>query len=433
MSRPLTASAVEPLAAGATVFALGMRQTLHSGVTPGYVLAAIALPLWIGLLRTYRAARLVALAGVATAASALLLSALAWPTHAVDRAGRIGFLVLLLGTLLGAAAVLWARRLMSVSSVGLCYGAGMLVHAVLYPSATAGNPWKFVWAVPVAVVVLAFAHGRPRAEIGCLVLLAVASIAFDSRSYFATFVLTALIALWQRRSRAGSGRRSWVRTVGLMAALVGAVYYLGSTLLVDGYLGKAAQARSIEQIQTSGSLIVGGRPELLATVALMKHRPTGYGAGVVPTPQDILVAKSGMNSINYAPNNGYVEKYMFGGHIELHSMFGDLWASGGLAGLAFVAILVGVVIRGLAERIVRRRASGLVVFLAIWTLWNVAFSPLLSAAPTLLLALGLVLRTRTGPSVATAVTDRPDSGRPQQHAHAADDLEARASSAVRLQ
>ena len=96
-----------------------------------------------------------------------------------------------------------------------------------------------------------------------------------------------------------------------MAALGLAVYYLGTTLLVDGYLGEAAQAKSVAQIDAAGSLIAGGRPELAATLALLGADFRGFGLGAIANYHDVLVAKTGMASINYDPNNGYVERYLF--------------------------------------------------------------------------------------------------------------------------
>jgi hypothetical protein len=191
-------------------------------------------------------------------------------------------------------------------------------------------------------------------------------------------------------------RRGSVITVVVgLAALSLVVYNLGQTLVLDGYLGEAAQQRSLAQINTSGSLITGGRPELAATVALMQFRPLGYGNGTLPSLTDILVAKSGMAQLNYEPNNGYVENYMFGGQIELHSVIGDLWARFGLPGLA-MSLFIGVLtVWCMSRQIAARRASPIVLFLAPIVLWNLAFGPLLTLSTILILSLGLGLSDRS--------------------------------------
>ena len=56
-------------------------------------------------------------------------------------------------------------------------------------------------------------------------------------------------------------------------------------------------------------------------------------------------------TVNYDPNNGYVENWMFGHGYALHSTFGDLWAQYGLLGLVFVAFILGLVVGWLASGI----------------------------------------------------------------------------------
>jgi hypothetical protein len=98
---------------------------------------------------------------------------------------------------------------------------------------------------------------------------------------------------------------------------------------------------------------------------------------------------------------------MFGGQIELHSMVGDVWAGFGIVGLLFLAAVAYIVISGLLRSIATRIGSALLVFLCWWTLWNLMFSPLLSAAPSLLLALGLVLPPREDRRAPTGNQDGP--------------------------
>jgi hypothetical protein len=168
------------------------------------------------------------------------------------------------------------------------------------------------------------------------------------------------------------------------------MYQLGTALLLNGWLGQLTQARSAAQVEASGSLILGGRPELEATAALFRSNPWGFGAGTAPSFTDVTVAKEGMASINYDPNNGYVERYMFGSQFELHSVLGDLWAWFGLGGLLLGGIILVVCTRGISRQLAARTASGLTLFLVWWSLWNLAFSPVESSVPTLALAIALL-------------------------------------------
>jgi len=100
-----------------------------------------------------------------------------------------------------------------------------------------------------------------------------------------------------------------------------------------------------------GAVVFSARPELGASWALFQNRPWGYGAGVKPRFEDLWVAKQGMAALGYDPENGYVENFMFGGRIELHSGLMDMWAAasipGGLlllliAGMALAAMILGI-------------------------------------------------------------------------------------------
>jgi hypothetical protein len=101
-----------------------------------------------------------------------------------------------------------------------------------------------------------------------------------------------------------------------------------------------------------------------------------------------------MAEINYDPNNGYVENFMFGSDFKLHSVLGELWADFGVPG-AVLGLTIGVLlVHALAALVARRQASAVVAFLVFWTLWNLLFSPVYGSTPTLILALGLGLVTR---------------------------------------
>jgi hypothetical protein len=407
---------LEQLVAGVGLFALGLWRPLGAGiasaVTVGDVIVILLIPVWFGELRRYVGARLLVAVALAAAWAGFLLSEWSKADHRVSSGIAADTLMLLVGTVAGACFVLWARRALSISQIGIWYGFGLVAGLALkhlVALSTAG--WKNGLAVAAGIFALGVAYRAPRqriAEAAALILLAGLSIAFDSRSYFATFLLTLMVVVWQMRPQRLSRRAAMQWTVALLAGLAVGIYYLGTTLLLDGYLGRSAQARSIEQIRTAGSLILGGRPELGATMALISHDVMGFGAGVIANMHDIMVAKTGLAALHYDPNNGYVDKYMFGGQIELHSMVGDVWAGFGLVGLLFLAVVAALVISGLVRSIATRIGSALLVFLCWWTLWNLMFSPLLSAAPSLLLVLGLVLLPRD--DVSTDLPARSDDG-----------------------
>jgi hypothetical protein len=175
----------------------------------------------------------------------------------------------------------------------------------------------------------------------------------------------------------------------LFVVLAIIVYNVGSALLVAGVLGPESQARSLEQLQRAGSVLLGGRPEFAASVALITTKIWGFGAGTLANANDILIAKVGMHQIEYNPDNGYVEQFMFGDKIELHSVTGDLWAITGVLGLVLAAYIAVILIRYLSVSIAEAHATGLVLFLAVITLWNLGFNTIYTSSLPLILGLGL--------------------------------------------
>lgn len=383
-------------AATLTMVLLGIRINIGQGMTPGYLLAIFLLPLWLPALQHFRGARLILLTGGLAVISGIWLTAFAAADHEISQRNLMADSILVLGIMAGVGAVLWARQLLPVQVVGLLFGIGLVASIFVDESRMGANPWKYAFSVPVTVIALSLArYFQSRlAEILTLLALAGVSAFSDSRSFFTIIALTGILLSWQYLPR--SRRNAIYKTMLSIGAVAVITYNVAGILVVEGYLGEQSQARSLEQIRTSGSLLLGGRPELTASLALFQERPMGFGTGVLANPADILVGKEGMAGINYDPNNGYVERYMFGEKIELHSVLADLWANFGIPGLvAGLAILV-LLLRVLFTLVAHRNGSGLELFLIVLTLWNLFFSPLYSSAPTLLLTLGLALLRKPG-------------------------------------
>ncbi len=193
-------------------------------------------------------------------------------------------------------------------------------------------------------------------------------------------------------------RKSALRVIiGLaLAALV--VFQLGQAAVLEGALGEATKERSQEQIDQSGSILLGSRPEAAASVALLTAQPIGYGSGTLPNLNDILTAKTEQSKIGYNPDNGYVEGYMFGSGYEVHSILGDYWIRYGLPGLAMVILLAFVLLRGIAQRIAEASGAAVAVFAGAQTLWSLLFAPTYGSAPLIVLAVFTLLlpKIRTG-------------------------------------
>jgi hypothetical protein len=126
----------------------------------------------------------------------------------------------------------------------------------------------------------------------------------------------------------------------------------------------------------------------------MQYRPWGFGLGTVPAPADVMVAKEGIAVTHIPTVESYLENYLLATGFELHSVVAGLWVNLGPAGLALGLVLAALLVRGLAELVSRRRASALVCFMVPFSLWFLAFGPLLSNLPDIAFTIGLVLAAR---------------------------------------
>lgn len=382
----------------ASVVFLTAIRTYFASVPLGLMVGLATAPMWISSLRRYRGALTLAIAVLVAVAWGIALTAQQEPFN-----GGTSYGALLANSLLpvfiltGTGALLWGREHLSDRTIGISIGLGLLMTNILNGSITSSeNPWKFGVALPLSVILLSISTGFRRWQwtLAVLLLLGALNAGLDSRSAFATCILAALLYVAQRQWSKRSRGSIWARAlslllVGIAAATV--LYQVASHLLMAGYLGGDAQQRSIMQDELAGSMIVGGRPEMAATWALMQSRPAGFGAGAIPSNQDLMVAKSGMWEINYQPDNGYVENYMFGGGIKLHSVVGDMWAYYGFAGVALAVLISVLLVHALFIRLAMGTASGLVIFLICTALWNIPFGPLWSSTPILAVTIGLAL------------------------------------------
>lgn len=395
-TRPAAAVSAAQLLAVLVAFLLGLQIIVHGGVTIGDAAAPLLLAVWVPNLSRYRGAWLLVVLGALSVAWGWLLGGIAESDgYLLDGSIRLQTVSELAGVIAGAGVLLWARRIVPTAVLGSAFGLGLVGNALLFGPETE-NPWKYVWGLPVSVLVLSLVALSPRSArrvpvAATILVLTVVSAALDCRSYAAALLLTLVLYLAATRTTASARDLPSGLVAGFVVALAGAMYYLGQTLLVSGVLGEATRARTLEQIDTSGSLILGGRPELGATWSLLQYRPIGFGAGVVPQSRDIMVGKTGLRATDDAISTDYVEKYMFGGRIELHSVFGDFWAAFGIPGLLLAVLVAALTLRGVAHFLAARTGSATAILACVWTLWNVGFSPFTSSSAIMMLGLALAL------------------------------------------
>jgi hypothetical protein len=374
------------------IILIAIREPIQQGLEVGHVAAVLLAPLWIPAFLRHRGAPVLAGLVLLSVAAGAWLTGFASTDHATSSTEGVSATVLSLGVLASVGLIVWARTLMHDATVAVWFGLGMV--AGINPGSTlfSTNPWKFGLSVPLAVLLLALAwrSGRRWVAVIFLVALIVMAGTNDARSELAILLLVLLVVLWDLRPDTGR-RGSVASTLLALAGLAVVVYQAGQALILEGYLGESTRQRTERQLDEAGSVIAGGRPELGAATALFQHHPWGFGSGTLPNLTEIQVAKTGMAALNYDPDNGYVENYMFGSSYELHSVMGDLWTRFGLAGILLTVAILTILLAAAGTAMTHRMAAALLVYVVVKSLWNIPFSPLFSAVPLLVLALGLSL------------------------------------------
>ncbi|MBW9206901.1 hypothetical protein KV097_13205 [Mumia sp. zg.B17] len=387
------------LAATAT-FVLGLNYRVGGFLPVALPLLLALAPLWLPQVRRYRGGPLVVFGGLLAVLSGYwLIRIVTGIDHELDeRAGMATGLAYVVA-FLGVGFLLWARSVLGVPATALAYALGVLASTAAFQAGATDNPWKFAYSWPVIVIVLAACALKRshHAAVGLLLVLAAFSAASDARSLMGICLATAALVLWQRRPGAGShalARRG--STLVLLAVMAYAGYSVVTSLLLGGALGDETRERTQAQIERSGNLLTGGRPEWSATIALMRDQPEGFGLGAVPNFHDVATAKTGLAPLNIPTIEGYVDNYMLGPQFTLHSVVADMWASLGVVGLvvalAVVCLLIGSLVRGITAR----EASALVVFLGLMGLWDLGFSSTFSVLVRLTLAIAVLLTVRAG-------------------------------------
>ncbi|GAA1389873.1 hypothetical protein [Luteococcus peritonei] len=402
----------EWLLAAFCIVMVAARIRLGGGLVVADPLAWLLAPLWLPVLRRYRGARTLLVVGLVACCASWVLTRYASVDHHVSMKLNSQIIKVIASMLTGTGLLLWAREHVRMPHLLALFGIGLLIAGPSSAKLFAQNPWKFGFSIPVTIIVVGLvgSQKRPRATLGALAFFGLLCVLTDARSNLSVLLLTIVLIGWRLMPGVRSRRSTVLGTLSALAAVAAAAYYGLQAAILDGVLGEETRARSEEQLRTSGSLLLGGRPELGASTALFQHRPMGFGGGTFLNSIDLTAAKNGMATLGYDPNNGYVERFMFGRGTELHSVLFDLWSWCGIAGLVFALLVAINVLVILGHQLNHSPVSGAaVVFVALLTLWNLPFSPWLASVPimVLVLAAGLPRRPSTLPQLRR---ESPDEG-----------------------
>jgi hypothetical protein len=372
-------------------------QTVHvfsRSFDVGVMLAVIFAPLLVPVAFLSRlTARLFVLL-ISTACFGMFLAEFSLGgNRTVNRAYELGIIGLLVAGALAVAAFTWARGLLSVQAIAILYGAGAIVDGLVSPELWQGNPWKYTFGWPIAICALAAVARRGRTvQLVVLAALGALAAAYQDRSFVGFCLVCALlVVIGLGRSHQGAPKTpaQIARALALLAIVAFGVYQGGTHLALSGALGRGTQVRTEVNITSGQPLIAAGRPESAAAFALARERPIGFGPGVTPNPDEQRAATRALIHRGVDPGTAYVKDYMFGGHVEVHSIVGDLWVGFGFFGLWVAGFLVFWIVKWLAHYL--SSSALLLPFIAVATLWDVAFSPLPSAFLKAVLAFCLLV------------------------------------------
>lgn len=365
----------------------------------GVLVAALTIPLWVSASAEFRGARILQILMLATVLGGGILLVAAAQSHefALERALGISLAMVLSPVALGF--LLWARKLLGLASVGLLYGLGALIDNAVRFQEWGENGWKYGYSWAVAVILLSLVVGLRREKLATAAVflaLVIPSVLGGYRTLMVFCVVALALFLFMDWNRRQERFPRVPLLLGLVVGCAALAYAVLTWLSLSGLLGLEVQSKSEYAIKETGSVLVGGRVEWSATLALMNERFFGFGPGVIPSEADIEVGKQGLAGIGANPESQHANTYIFDGQFRLHSIFGDLWTNFGIPGLVLAIAAAILAIVALIRFGERDRASGLQILLALWLLWDIVFSPFDSNWRYDVFALAMILsRVRT--------------------------------------
>ena len=382
---------------------IGMRISIGFGATVGLLASVAILPIWAASALTIRSFRALAWLGAFSIASGFILTLAAPFSNSVAYRDVLVNSLQVFALVATTGGLVWSAMLLGAARMAVAFGVGAAL-GIPFNISTQENLWKFTYALAVGVCLLALVDQTRRLGVQLLVLIGLAGIGIlsDSRSNSSFLLMAGILLVGQRLVIVGptmtrSRRAFSVFALTLAAGL--AMYQLVVGAILEGAFGELTQERTQAQIDQSGSLILGGRPEIAASLALISRNPLGLGSGTRASWADVVAAKQAMWEIGYNPENGYVQRYMFGQGVEVHSMLGDAWLRFGIAGAALACLIAVLVVSTLVRDFSRGAVTAVFAYISIRFIWDFLFSPLSSTVAVLPLTLALAVYSSAIPRV----------------------------------
>ena len=168
-------------------------------------------------------------------------------------------------------------------------------------------------------------------------------------------------------------RATLLLTLLAVAGVIGGLIY--NYAASSGALGASVQGKHLAQVNAYGGFFLASRPEALVAVkAALKHPITGQGSN----PRDSVITGEYIHQV-MAAGQYYVANFYDRERVPIHSLIFDAWIRsgifGGAAWLTIMWISIRYVLAGISDR---KLMDPLGIFLAMFMVWNILFSPMSS-------------------------------------------------------
>lgn len=275
-----------------------------------------------------------------------------------------------------------SRRRLGLLSYGLALGT--LLHAFVTKDSTLrGFPWQLGYGWGVSWLIMAtgvtFAASSHRkacrwVPVACTALASALNFYMGYRSMAGILFIASCYLILQclqpRPSRQAPGLRriALLCLFGILAATAALKTYEG--LALHGWLGRYEQGRLTNQANGAYGLLLGGRFEIIVSSQAVAKSPwIGHGSWATDCHYRDLY-----DQLRHAA--GYIGGELDSCIIPSHSYLMSSWVDAGILGALVWLFFAGLAIRTLLSvHMEHDKLAPLVIFGALWTLWNIAFSP----------------------------------------------------------
>lgn len=273
--------------------------------------------------------------------------------------------------------------------VGIAVGA--LLQVKLQPNdMSIQYPWKFGYSTSVnlsAVLLACYFYNRRRYMLVVLVLggISAVNLLLNYRSPVLLLMLTIVLVVpvipeqigqWRVLPPAGSKRRLMVLAfLAVMASLAaGGILKIISSA---GYLGEEARQKNEMQAHVRGGLLLGGRPEIVASSRAVLDSPIlGHGSWAKDYKYtELIYDEMYERGLDLGEDVDSIEEETEG-LIPTHSHLMGAWVWAGILGGVFWAYLFWIVAKAALQLTLKPSSFAPIhIYLLLSMLWDVLFSP----------------------------------------------------------